>query len=77
MVNVVSLFMNCYCKQVRNMVIPDIWIEAGSQKEQYEIARIDLTHIISKVESTVDSIRSYRPKRVMDVKAENYQYPNQ
>ena len=31
------------------MVIPDIWIEAGTIKEQYDIAGLNEPHIIAKV----------------------------
>jgi len=34
----------------RSMVIPDIWIEAGTQKEQYDIATLNEPHIVSKVD---------------------------
>ena len=31
------------------MVIPDIWIEAGTIKEQYDIAGLNEPHIVAKV----------------------------
>ena len=33
----------------RSMYIPDIWIEHGTQKEQYDIAELNEPHIIQKV----------------------------
>lgn len=44
----------------RSMYIPDIWIEAGTQKEQYDIAMLNEEHIVTKVEDLVSSIRNYR-----------------
>lgn len=46
--------------QVRTMVIPDIWIEAGSQKEQYDIAELNPPHIQAKVEGILQKIRESR-----------------
>lgn len=46
--------------KARSMVIPDVWIEAGSQKEQYDIAQLNDVHIVEKVESVVSSMRDYR-----------------
>jgi 1-deoxy-D-xylulose-5-phosphate synthase len=42
----------------RSMYIPDIWIEHGSQKEQYDEAQLNEPHIIAKIESVVESLRS-------------------
>eukprot|EP01038_Epipyxis_sp_PR26KG_P006557 gene6557-9006_t len=56
--------------KVRTMVIPDIWIEAGPQKDQYDIAELNEKHIVNKIETVVNSIRDYRPKRVIDYKTE-------
>jgi 1-deoxy-D-xylulose-5-phosphate synthase len=56
--------------KVRTMVIPDIWIEAGPQTDQYDIAQLNAPHIQAKVEALVDVMRNYRPKSVIDVKAE-------
>lgn len=76
----------------RSMVIPDEWIEAGPQKDQYDIAKLNQPHIVYKIQQIVDMIKNYRfvdfilnvcnnpcpllagfcrPKRVMDIKAEN------
>jgi 1-deoxy-D-xylulose-5-phosphate synthase len=54
----------------RAMYIPDVWIEAGTQKEQYDIAQLAEEHIIAKVEGLVNGIKSYRPKGVIEIKAE-------
>ena len=54
----------------RSMYIPDIWIEAGTQKEQYDIAKLNEEHIVSNIEETINKIRNYRPKSVIDVQAE-------
>lgn len=43
----------------RSMYIPDIWIEAGTQKEQYDIAMLNQEHIVGKIESLVESTRNY------------------
>jgi 1-deoxy-D-xylulose-5-phosphate synthase len=56
--------------KARTMVIPDIWIEAGPQKDQYDIAELNAPHIQAKVESLVKSMRDSRPRGVIDVKAE-------
>lgn len=55
--------------RARTMVIPDIWIEAGPIKDQYDIAGLNEPHIIAKVEELVKSIRDYRPSRVIDMQA--------
>lgn len=34
--------------RVRTMVIPDIWIEQGPQKDQYDIAELNEPHIVAK-----------------------------
>jgi len=52
--------------KVRSMVIPDIWIEAGPQKDQYDIAQLNEPHIISKITSLLDQIRNYKPRKVID-----------
>ena len=52
--------------KVRSMVIPDIWIEAGPQKDQYDIAQLNEPHIISKISVLLDSIRNYKPKTIID-----------
>ena len=44
--------------RVRNMVIPDIWIEAGTQKEQYDIAELNQPHIVAKVEKILGEIKA-------------------
>jgi 1-deoxy-D-xylulose-5-phosphate synthase len=55
--------------RARTMVIPDIWIEAGPIKDQYDIAGLNEPHIAAKVEELVKSIRDYRPSRVIDMQA--------
>lgn len=86
--------------KMRSMVIPDIWIEQGPQKDQYDIAGLNevranqtpkvgvffyhnyviifynclqpvQVHIAAKIESLVNAIRQYKPRGVIDVKAEN------
>merc|ERR1711968_172249 len=52
----------------RAMVIPDIWIEQGPQKDQYDIAGLNEVHIAAKIEKEINSLREYKPKSVMDVK---------
>jgi hypothetical protein len=39
------------------MVIPDIWIEAGPQKDQYDIAELNEEHIIKKLTSIVQKMK--------------------
>lgn len=46
--------------RLRSMYIPDIWIEAGSQQEQYDEARLNEKHIVETVENLVEKIRNYR-----------------
>jgi 1-deoxy-D-xylulose-5-phosphate synthase len=46
--------------RLRSMVIPDTWIEAGPQKDQYDIANLNQPHIVHKIEDLVRNIRSYR-----------------
>lgn len=54
--------------RVRTMVIPDVWIEAGPQKDQYDIAGLNESHIIAKVEQVLQSIRQHeQPRRIIDV----------
>eukprot|EP01039_Chlorochromonas_danica_P005135 gene5135-5642_t len=54
----------------RSMYIPDIWIEAGTQQEQYDIAQLNEQHIVEKLDQIYNGIKNYRPKGVIDVKAE-------
>jgi len=54
--------------KVRTMYIPDIWIEAGTQKEQYDIAGLNENDIIDKVTSVVQSIRDYKPRGIIDAR---------
>jgi len=54
--------------KVRTMYIPDIWIEAGTQKEQYDIAGLNEKDIIDKVSSVVQSIRDYKPRGIIDAR---------
>lgn len=42
----------------RSMYIPDIWIEHGTQKEQYDIAGLNEPHIIAKLEGVLESLRA-------------------
>ena len=46
--------------KVRTMVIPDIWIEHGPQKDQYDIAKLNHPHIVAKVESLLQSLRNHK-----------------
>lgn len=46
--------------RARSMVIPDIWIEAGPQKDQYDIAQLNHPHITAKIESLLKDLRSHR-----------------
>ena len=46
--------------RVRSMVIPDIWIEAGPQKDQYDIAQLNHPHIVAKIESLLKALRNHR-----------------
>ena len=39
------------------MEIPDIWIEQGPQKDQYDIAKLNSPHIVAKIMDVVDTIR--------------------
>mmetsp|Transcript_14032 Transcript_14032/g.20974 ORF Transcript_14032/g.20974 Transcript_14032/m.20974 type:complete len:778 (-) Transcript_14032:142-2475(-) len=41
----------------RSMCVPDIWIEAGPQKDQYDIAALNEQHIVNKVMQVLGSIR--------------------
>ena len=51
-------------------MIPDIWIEQGPQKDQYDIAGLNEMHISAKIEKEVNSLRAYKPKSVMDIKGD-------
>jgi 1-deoxy-D-xylulose-5-phosphate synthase len=46
--------------KVRAMYIPDIWIEAGPMKDQYDIAGLNAEHIVAKVHGLVQGMRDYR-----------------
>lgn len=63
--------------RLRSMVIPDIWIEQGPQKDQYDIAELNEVHIAAKIENLVEGIRSYKARSVLDVKAEAAQSTEQ
>merc|ERR1711871_1070411 len=54
----------------RQMVIPDIWIEHGSQQEQYTIAGLNAEDIVEKVENLVSNFKLHRPRGVLNIKAE-------
>jgi len=43
--------------RLRSMVLPDTFIEAGSQSEQYDEAELSAPHIVSKVSSLVQKIQ--------------------
>lgn len=49
----------------RSMVVPDIWIEQGPQKDQYDIAGLNAPHIQTKVERLADAVRKYQPRGVL------------
>ena len=55
----------------RSMYIPDIWIEQGPQKDQYDRAGLNAPHIVAKVEAAVADIKSYQPKSVLSAGAES------
>lgn len=42
----------------RSMYIPDIWIEQGPQKDQYDIAQLNMPHIVEKVEKLLPTLRN-------------------
>ena len=44
--------------RVRSMVIPDIWIEQGPQKDQYDIAGLNEPHIVEKVAALAELVRT-------------------
>lgn len=44
----------------RSMYIPDIWIEAGTQQEQYDIAQLNEQHIVEKLDQLYNGIKNYR-----------------
>eukprot|EP00981_Chlorochromonas_danica_P002602 scaffold504_cov189-Ochromonas_danica.AAC.37 len=44
----------------RSMYIPDIWIEAGTQQEQYDIAQLNEQHIVEKLDQIYNGIKNYR-----------------
>lgn len=44
--------------RVRTMVIPDIWIEQGPQKDQYDIAGLNEPQIVDKVAGLVQGLRA-------------------
>ena len=46
--------------RVRSMNIPDKWIEAGPQKDQYDIAGLNEQHIVAKVEEIVRKISDHK-----------------
>ena len=46
--------------RARSMVIPDIFIEQGPMKDQYDIAQLNTPHIKAKVEQIVSSLRNYQ-----------------
>ena len=48
-------------------MIPDIWIEQGPQKDQYDIAGLNEVHIAAKIEKEINSLREYKPKGDMEL----------
>jgi 1-deoxy-D-xylulose-5-phosphate synthase len=46
------------CLKMRTMVIPDIWIEQGPQKDQYDIAGLNEPQIVAKVTTLIESRRA-------------------
>jgi len=46
--------------RVRSMTIPEIWIEQGTQKEQYDAAGLNEPHIIDRVESLLEAYQRDR-----------------
>ena len=46
--------------RLRSMVIPDSYIEAGPQRDQYNIAQLNSPHIQAKVESLLGGLREHR-----------------
>ena len=49
--------------RMRTMVIPDIWIEAGPQKDQYDIAGLNESHIVAKIEENILLMRSKKSNK--------------
>ena len=47
----------------RTMYIPDIWIETGSQKEQYDIAELNEPHIVAKVDGLLAAVKEQKQAR--------------
>lgn len=46
--------------KVRTMHIPDVWIEAGTQKEQYDIAQLNEQHIVAKAAEVLQTLLGLR-----------------
>ena len=46
--------------RIRTMFVPDIWIETGPQKDQYDIASLNQPHIVEKANKLLDAIRNNR-----------------
>ena len=46
----------------RSMVIPDLWIETGSQKEQYDIAALNEPQIYDRVEGLLLAVKDKKAR---------------
>ena len=53
--------------RVRSMVIPEMWIEAGPQKDQYDIAGLNEPHIIAKVETLLEGIKRSKEHTLLNM----------
>ena len=49
----------------RSMVIPDVWIEHATQKEQYDIACLNEPHITDKVNALLREVKDYKPRTIL------------
>lgn len=59
--------------KVRTMHIPDAWIEAGTQREQYDIAQLNEQHIVAKAAEVLQSLLELRQVLYLPCTAKHFE----
>ena len=49
--------------RARTMTIPDVWIEQGPQKDEYDIAGLNAEHMVARVAALVQGLRDQAEQR--------------
>ena len=61
--------------KLRSMVIPDVWIEQGPQKDQYDIAGLNAPQIVEKVEGLLRELNKSPDNSSNSNSKSSYQKP--